>query len=208
MSLALAERLALADTLDAVGPDRPTLCPGWTTNHLLAHLLVRERRPLAVPGILVPALAPVTDRAMRDYLDRPWVETVRLFRTGPPPWSPQRVPGMDALVNGAELFVHHEDVRRGEPGWQPRPPHAYRDAQVWSIVRRVARLLYRRSPVGVVLRRPDGRECLARRGPRRVSVVGEPAELLLHAVGRTAVRVHTEGDAADVAALDAVPRRL
>src|SRR5690606_24047731 len=38
---ARAERHALADLLMAVGPDAPTLCAGWTTAHLAAHLVVR-----------------------------------------------------------------------------------------------------------------------------------------------------------------------
>src|SRR5262245_9679824 len=40
------ERAALCDLLDRVGPDRPTLCEGWTTNDLAAHLWVRESDPL------------------------------------------------------------------------------------------------------------------------------------------------------------------
>jgi uncharacterized protein (TIGR03085 family) len=208
MSLAAAERAALADTLDAAGPDRPTLCAGWTSRDLLAHLLVRERRPLAAPGILVPALAPLTERAMRSWADRPWAETVELFRAGPPLWSPYRLPRVDALVNGAEHFVHHEDVRRGEPGWEPRPPDAARDRGIWAILGRAARMLYRRSPVGVTLRRPDGRELPARPGASGVTITGEPGELLLHAFGRSEARVAVEGAQDDVTAMTSAPRGI
>ncbi|MCW2608081.1 MAG: hypothetical protein JWO60_2774, partial [Frankiales bacterium] len=45
MSVAAAERAALLDLLAASGPDAPTLCPGWTTHDLAAHLVVRERQP-------------------------------------------------------------------------------------------------------------------------------------------------------------------
>lgn len=41
MSLATTERSAICDAFLAAGPDRPTLCAGWTTRDLLAHLLVR-----------------------------------------------------------------------------------------------------------------------------------------------------------------------
>src|SRR5205814_13683 len=41
-SLARVERLLLVDTLRALGPDQPTLCEGWTTHHLVAHLKIRE----------------------------------------------------------------------------------------------------------------------------------------------------------------------
>jgi len=36
-----AERAAMCDTFDAVGPARRTLCEGWTTADLAAHLIVR-----------------------------------------------------------------------------------------------------------------------------------------------------------------------
>lgn len=206
MSLAAVERAALADTFDALGPDRPTLCAGWTTRDLLAHLLVRERRPWAAPGIVVRALAPVTAQAMRAWADRPWAESVQLFRSGPPLWSPYRVPGVDAMANGAEHFVHHEDARRGEPGWEPRAPDAARDRELWAILVRIGGPLYRRSPVGVVLRRPDGEQRVVHHGAGLVTITGEPGELLLHAFGRSAVRVETSGADADVAAMSAAPR--
>ena len=42
---------------------------------------------------------------------------------------------MDEAVNGAELFIHHEDVRRGEPGWEPRGADETRDGALWALVR-------------------------------------------------------------------------
>ncbi|WP_010474195.1 maleylpyruvate isomerase family mycothiol-dependent enzyme, partial [Streptomyces somaliensis] len=50
------ERLVLADLLEAVGPEAPTLCDGWTTRDLAAHLVVRERRPDAAAGVLLEPL--------------------------------------------------------------------------------------------------------------------------------------------------------
>ena len=47
------ERAELSDLLDELGPDQPTLCEGWTTSAMAAHFVVRERQPLAMPGILV-----------------------------------------------------------------------------------------------------------------------------------------------------------
>ena len=52
MSVAQRERAALVEILRAVGPDAPTLCEGWTTRDLVAHLVVRERRPDALPGLV------------------------------------------------------------------------------------------------------------------------------------------------------------
>ena len=50
--LAQLERGRLCDLLLVVGPDHPTLCEGWTTADLAAHLVIRERKPLAGPGIV------------------------------------------------------------------------------------------------------------------------------------------------------------
>jgi uncharacterized protein (TIGR03085 family) len=206
MSLATAERAAICDTLDAVGPDRPTLCEGWTTTDLLAHLLVRERRPLAAAGIVLSPMASVTEKAMRGYATTPWADRVNLLRGGAPLWSPFRVPAFDRLGNGGELFVHHEDVRRGEPGWAPRPADTERDAELWSMLGRMGRMMYRTSPVGVILARPSGERIAAKAGERSVTITGEPAELVLHAFGRSAVQVEIDGDPADVAALGSVSR--
>ncbi|RQX24838.1 TIGR03085 family protein, partial [Micromonospora chalcea] len=53
---ARTEREALADLMLELGPDAPTVNEGWTTRDLAAHLLVRERRPDAAGGILLPPL--------------------------------------------------------------------------------------------------------------------------------------------------------
>ena len=206
MSLAGDERAAICDEFDRAGPARPTLCTGWSARELLAHLLVRERMPWAAPGILVPALAPVTERAMRSYDTTPWDDRVRLLRGGAPVWSPYRIGRVDAAANGAEFFVHHEDLRRGEPGWEPRELAPAVDDELWAAVRRMGRILYRHSPVGVVLRRPSGERHEAKAGSPLVTVVGAPGELLLHAFGRGEVRVEVEGEPADVEALAAASR--
>jgi uncharacterized protein (TIGR03085 family) len=206
MSLASDERAAICDEFQRVGPDRPTLCEGWTTRDLLAHLLVRERQPWAAPGIVVPALAPLTERAMRGYDTTPWEDMVGQLRSGAPLWSPYRIGSVDEFANGAEFFVHHEDVRRGEPGWEPRDPDPSRDATLWALLLRMGRLLYRRSPVGVAQRRPCGEQHVVKTGPGLVTIVGEPAELVLHAFGRDAARVELKGEAGDVEAMGGVAR--
>lgn len=206
MTLAIEERAAICDEFEKVGPDHPTLCGTWTTRDLLAHLLVRERKPWAAPGILVPALAPLTEKAMRGYDGTPWQDMIDKLRAGAPVWSPYHVGIVDELVNGGEFFVHHEDVRRGEPGWEPRAPDPVRDSELWALLVRMGRVLYRRSAVGVVLRRPSGGEHVVRTGPGMVTVVGDPAELVLHAFGRDDVYVSLEGASADVATLAAAGR--
>jgi uncharacterized protein (TIGR03085 family) len=208
MSLASDERAAICDEFAAAGPDRPTLCAGWDTRDLLAHLLVRERQPWVAPGMVIPAFSALVERATAGYADTPWPEMVDQLRTGPPSWSPFRVGKVDEFGNGAEFFVHHEDVRRGEPGWEPRPADPVRDGQLWAVLTRMGGMLYRGSPVGLVLRRPSGEQHVIKTGPGLVVLVGEPSELMLHAFGRSAARVEPQGDLADVGALAGTARRF
>ncbi|HEX6356907.1 TIGR03085 family metal-binding protein [Actinophytocola sp.] len=208
MSLAARERAALCDLLDELGPNQPTLCTGWFTRDLAAHLVIRERRADAAPGILLKPFAGYTKHVQDSYAQRPWRELVDLVRGGPPVWWPTRVPAVDAAVNSVELFVHHEDARRGQEGWEPREPDARRDAALWTGLGRTARLTLRRSPVGLVLRRPDGQEHTVRRGPNTVTITGEPGELLLFAVGRDAARVGFDGDQSGIAAVKGLRRGL
>jgi uncharacterized protein (TIGR03085 family) len=211
MRLVPAERAALCDLFEATGPQAPTVLPGWRAEDLLAHLLVRERQPLAAPGILVPALAGITGSAMRSYAEMPWVERVWLLRDGPPLWSPYRIAPLDERANLVEFFVHHEDLARAQPDWQPRPGQPERDEALWSALRLGARVVYRHSPVGVRLRHPTrarGAEINARKGPNTVTVTGEPGELMLHAFGREQARVELDGAEVDIKALQAAPRGI
>jgi hypothetical protein len=67
---AQAERHALCDLLAETGPDAPTLCEGWTTGDLAAHLLTRERRPDAAAGGMVPFLSGYSERVRRQVRER------------------------------------------------------------------------------------------------------------------------------------------
>ncbi|MCC5575571.1 TIGR03085 family protein [Microtetraspora sp. AC03309] len=199
-----AERAALCDLLDDLGPGAPTLCEGWTTADLTAHLVLRERRPDAMGGIAVKALAPYTASVQEGLKARhPYPELVDLVRQGPPKWTPYGfVPGADELVNTVEMFVHHEDVRRARPGWEPRELPAGLDDVLWKRLRTMARVFFRRSPVGVVLRRTNGEKVAGRMAEPAVVVTGDAQELLLLAFGRQAhARVTYEGDPGAVARL-------
>jgi uncharacterized protein (TIGR03085 family) len=115
------ERLALAALLEETGPGAPTLCTGWRTGDLAAHLVLRERRPDAAAGVLGGPLAGHTARVQRRLGERmTYAQLVQAFRNGPPRLSPLALPGMDEKANTVEYFVHYEDVRRAQPGWEPR----------------------------------------------------------------------------------------
>jgi len=187
------ERAALADALAAAGPDAPTLCTGWTTRDLAAHVVLRERSPVAAAGIVVPQLAGHTERAQRRLAAHDFVGLVDQVRH-PPAWSLLSNPLVDESTNLVEMYVHHEDVRRGRPGWAPRPlPPGLADA-LWERVGRVGRLALRRFPATVVAQWPGhGRRTLRSGGPE-VMISGEPGELLLYLTGRQrAAMVETTG---------------
>ncbi|MEV6873599.1 TIGR03085 family metal-binding protein [Amycolatopsis sp. NPDC051128] len=208
MGVAADERQALSALLEDLGPDAPTLCEGWTTRDLAAHLVVREHRPDAAPGILVPALAGYTQRVQDRYAGRPWASLVEQVRRGPSKFWPTAIGPLDELTNTAEFLVHHEDVRRAQPDWEPRPADATRDAAAWRSVKQAAKLNLRKSPVGVSLRTRDGREAAVRTGPDPVTIAGEPVDLLLFVFGRDAVHLGFEGDATAVTKLQSVNRGL
>jgi uncharacterized protein (TIGR03085 family) len=189
------ERLLLADLLEASGPDAPTLCEGWTTRDLAAHLVVRERRPDAAGGIVIKQLAPRLERVMDEMRAKPYEELIQLIRTGPPRFSPFSLKQIDEASNTVEFYVHTEDVRRAQPDWTPRELDAVFQDTLWSRLERMARMLGRGAPTGLVLRRPDGQTAVAHRGTPVVTVTGEPSELLLFAHGRQgAARVELDGD--------------
>jgi uncharacterized protein (TIGR03085 family) len=125
---------------------------------------------------------------------------------------------MDERINLVEYFVHHEDVRRAQPGWEPRELGQGLADVLWQRLG-MARFLLKKAPVGVELARDDGPDS-ERGGASRVritakartpvvTVTGPPAELTLWALGRTAAaRVRLDGSEADVKALSAASWRL
>lgn len=208
ITVAADERRKLCDLMAQVGPDALTLCTGWTTRDLAAHLVLREVRLDAAGGILLPSLARYTARVQRDIARRPWPELVNQLRGGPPWWSLFSLLGLGDKINLIEYFVHHEDVRRAQPGWEPRPVDSRRAGALWNLLGWAARVLYRNSPVGIVLRTSDGSERIARRGARSVAVVGPPEELMLHAFGRKEGIVQIEGEQVDVDVVQGTQRGL
>jgi uncharacterized protein (TIGR03085 family) len=192
VSVSSRERAALADLLAELGPDAPTLCEGWSTAHLAAHLVVRDRRPDALPGfgleeVGVRGPLPAWSHHVEDRLRQstPYAEVVARFRAGPPGWSPMGLPGLGKLFNTAEFVIHHEDVRRAQPGWSPRPlPRKAQDA-LWPSAVVFARRAAGRG-CALQLRRTDASDGETRvgRGPLTTTGAGEPLELLLWAAGR------------------------
>jgi uncharacterized protein (TIGR03085 family) len=205
------ERAALAALLEKTGPDGPTLCAGWQTRDLVAHLVLRERRPDAAAGVIGGPLAPYTARVQQRFLDRyTYPELIAMFRAGPPRLSLFAIPGADEAANTVEYFVHHEDVRRAADGWTERALDERLSQTLWKRLKG-ARMFLRSAPTGVTLatERPGneapGRKLdmiVAKQGSPSVTVTGSPAELTLWAMGRAgAANVTYDGSGEAVARL-------
>ena len=209
MTYAQEERAALAALLDETGPDGPTLCEGWQTRDLAAHLVLRERRPDAAAGVMGGPLAGYTARMLRQYRDRySYPELVAQFKAGPPRLSVFALPGADDAANTVEYFVHHEDVRRAAGEWSERSLDPGLSEALWKRLKG-ARLFLRAAPTGVVLAREgEGKLDLivaktpgpSGSGPS-VTVTGSPAELTMWSMGRVSA-AHVTLDGPD----DAVAR--
>jgi uncharacterized protein (TIGR03085 family) len=207
MTAAQRERAALVETMRTVGPDAPTLCGEWTTRDLAAHLVVREGRLDATAGVVIPFLAGYTEKVQRHVTQSTdWDELLDKISSGPPLYSPFKI--LDPVANLGEMFIHHEDVRRAQTGWEPRPLD---DATVKALGRGLgvmARLTLAKAPARVSLRTPQGKTVVTvGRGPE-LTVTGEPQELLLFISGRDEARLTFDGEPETVDAVRAARRGL
>jgi uncharacterized protein (TIGR03085 family) len=182
------ERREICDLLLELGPDAPTLCAGWTTADLAAHLVLREHFHRWSDA----------QRAAEKAKGLPAM--VARLRAGAPliPW---RLPRIRDVFNGLEYFIHHEDVRRAN-GREPRPSRADLEALAWRMsgfsARRVARRI---RPYGLELVRPDGTRRVFGSGAR-ATLRGPATELVLYLSGRRSnARVALDGAPEAVAAV-------
>jgi len=185
------ERMELCDLLLELGPDAPTLCEGWTTSDLAAHLVLREHFRRWSDA----------QRAAQKAKGLPAM--VARLRAGAPliPW---RLPRIRDLVNGLEYFIHHEDVRRAN-GREPRQAIPDLEALSWRMTGLSARRLARRiRPYGLELVRSDGQR--RRYGSGDMATISGPAsEMVLYLSGRrTAARVTLEGAPGAVATVERI----
>jgi uncharacterized protein (TIGR03085 family) len=207
MTVARKERAALVDTMRAAGPDAPTLCEGWNTRDLAAHLVVRERRLDAAPGILVPKLAGYTARVQEQVTaSTDWPELLAQVAAGPPIYSPFIL--IDRFANVSEMFIHNEDVRRAGTSWEPRILDEETTDALSSQVGMFARMTLSKSPARVSLTTPAGKVLATAGKGAPVTITGDPGELLLFSAGREPARVSFDGDADAIAAVQSSRRGL
>jgi uncharacterized protein (TIGR03085 family) len=184
VTFARSERAELCDLLDEVGPQAPTLCEGWDTHDLAAHLWVRETDPIGASGIVAKPLSNLYERRIADIKQRwEFSELVDRVRRGPARFSIFAIPGVDEGANTTEFFIHHEDVRRA--GDSPQTSRQLGDdVEEWMLrrLKLLGRAWFRRVQVGVV---PEAIRAVS--GASTVTLVGTPSELMLYAHGRTSV---------------------
>jgi uncharacterized protein (TIGR03085 family) len=192
----LKERAAMCDTFERYGAEAPTLCEGWLTLDLAAHLVAREARSDAAIGLVVPALAGHLQRVMDRYKAKGYETLVGMLRTGPP-WMHRTGPLATANVN--ENFIHHEDVRRAS-GEGPRTLDADMSDIIWKMVGFGVRKK-RLHGVAFTLRTPDGREKVITKEGEPVVTTGEPGELALFMSGRKEAAAVTHDGPPDAVAI-------
>ena len=183
------ERREICDLLLELGPDAPTLCEGWTTADLAAHLVLREHFHRWSDA----------RRAMEKAKGLPAM--VARLRAGAPliPW---RLPRVRNVFNGLEYFIHHEDVRRAN-GRGPRESRPDLEALAWRMIGFGARRLARQMrPYGLELATPDGKRRVFG-SSKRARLSGPASELVLYLGGRrSTAQVSLDGAHEAIAAIE------
>lgn len=167
---------AVGETILSLGADAPTVWPGLPVKAYLVNMLTRSHpRTLGKRG---DELSTWSLEALVEQLGRRPDRRV--------PW-----PIRNHLL-GASLFIVHEDIRRAQPGWEPRPlsfddqfalgfglvtrGKELKDAGVPTVVR--PQLTH--APPGA----PPPPEIRLIRGPDPVIVSGPVGELVLYCYAR------------------------
>ncbi|MDK4250005.1 TIGR03085 family metal-binding protein [Corynebacterium pseudodiphtheriticum] len=199
MSFSDSERQCLADLMLKRGPDAPTLCSGWKTADLAAHLWVREHRPDAALGMFVPSLSSHLRKVQEKAKAQRYEQLVENWRQGPPQFSLFRL--VEAKVNAVENFVHHEDVRRAEPNWQRREISLEGEKSLARALPLLAKTMLGRSRLPIILSATGfppltfgGSWGVVDKGDDVVRVSGDIGELILWGFGRYAVSVEITGE--------------
>lgn len=208
--VAARERARLCELLSTLGPGAPTLCEGWTTHDLAAHLVSRESQLRALPGLLLGGTpGAYTERLRRAVADRDHQRLVAALRSGPPRW-PYGWPGARGSLHLHELFPHHEDVRRAD-GRNARSDERL-DRELWKVLRVLGPALVRRGRTGdlrIHAVGPNGTELTMGRGGNTLAMRGPPGEIYLYLLGRTDhAAVAIDGSASALASLEAADLRF
>ncbi len=181
-----------------LGPEAPTTLEGWSVQDLATHLYLREHRPDAALGMFLKSFARHTERiAQRVLADLGFEGVVEAWAAGPP----KLLKPVDARMNTAENFIHHEDVRRAQHGWQPRALPQDAQQALLAPLKTIGALLVSPSTAPVIAYPSDlprvvlhDQRGVAQAGDQVVRIRGNVGEILLHLFGRQAQGLDLEGN--------------
>src|SRR5699024_9925513 len=136
MTFSSAQRNQLAHLFLELGSNAPTLCEGWETKDLSAHLWIRANRHVESDGMFIQQLESRFEDFTEHTLDRDFEDVVNSWAAGPPRW----LKPFDAKMNTMENFIHHEDVRRANGMTEPQPLSQAAQKQLYCSLKMIARL--------------------------------------------------------------------
>jgi hypothetical protein len=106
-------------------------------------------------------------------------------------------------MNTVEFFIHVEDVRRAQGGWEPRRSSPEMADALWARIGPGG--MAKHVPATIVITSPGRADKEGGSGPR-LTLAGDPSELTIFGAGRQrAARVEICGDPALAAQLRAAP---
>ena len=219
--LFVRERLGLVDLLKGLSDEEwsaASLDEGWTVEDVAAHIVGREHHvwDLGRAMLFKGKMGPDQHELLRREKGLGRAALLASMRTMPP--LVFRLPGLMALGNVGEAYIHHEDIRRGALD-RPRSVPADLEPALWAALSLFSGRGLRRIPVKgtVALVWPDRERRMVSVGGGRHAggdsadavLSGEPGELLLWLSGRkTAAHVQLDGAPALVGALREAPMNL
>lgn len=193
----VAERDALAESLDAVGPHAPTACGDWTSFDLAAHVVASERgtgllaycvRTLAARGVpFHPDPRPVNLAIARQRRDGYPALVSRLRRDCP------RLLASTAVTASTlfELWMHHDDLTSANSLVHGAPTHLA--LAIPSLMRYQAKRLPKAQ---LILRTTDKHEMRFGSDDAPAAVISGPATVLVRwlAGRRSAASLNIDAD--------------
>jgi uncharacterized protein (TIGR03085 family) len=106
-------------------------------------------------------------------------------------------------MNTVEYFIHVEDVRRAQDGWEPRAISPELADALWARVGPGG--MAKKVPATIVMTSPGRADKQSGTGPR-LTLTGDAGELTMFGAGRqAAAKVEISGDATLAAQLRAAP---
>lgn len=193
-SLAKRERFAMAQTFRNLGPDAPTLCEGWNAFDLLLHLIIRENRPDAAAGIVIPGMKNYANKIKEGLRLKGFETLVQEFANGPRNLSIFSLPGVDDLANTIEFVIHHEDLLRAQANYSPRVFSDEDKKILWKGFTKTGKFFLFKAKVGVIAKSEQGTYTM-KSGNSCVTIEGDVIDLWLYTYGRkTAANIKFDGD--------------